>query len=250
VSGKRRRTCGTLVILRLPQGDQSIVAPASHCPACHTPLRWFDNIPLLSFLMLRGRCRTCAVRIPWQYPLVELATGLLATALFLRFGPTPALMHGFIFGAALLTISVIDLRLQIIPDRISLPGIILGFLFSLILPEPGWRASVLGIFLGGGSLALVAWGYQAMTGRAGMGGGDIKLLAMIGAFLGWRSLLFVLFASSLLGSLVGLACMRGQGKGGQTRIPYGPFLSLAALLYLLCQPMILRLWRLYLDSLS
>ncbi|OQX10174.1 MAG: prepilin peptidase [Desulfobulbaceae bacterium A2] len=238
-----------VVILRLPEEGESIVFPASRCPVCKTPLAWYDNIPLLSFLLLRGRCRSCRVRISWQYPLVELAMALLSMALVLRFDLSLALLRGLIFCAALLAVSVIDLRLQIIPDRISLPGIVLGLLFALVTAEPGWRSSAIGILAGGGSLYLIAWGYHALTGRDGMGGGDIKLLAMIGGFLGWQSLLFVLFASSLLGSLVGLACMWRQGRGGLTRIPFGPFLALGALLDLLFRPQILLLWQLYLNAL-
>jgi leader peptidase (prepilin peptidase)/N-methyltransferase len=239
-----------VVILRLPEEGESIVYPASRCPSCRVPIPWYDNIPLLSFLLLRGHCRSCRAGISWQYPLVELAMALLSAALFLRFDLSFALLRGLFFTAALLAVSVIDLRLQIIPDRISLPGIVAGFLCSLVTPEPGWHSSAIGLLVGGGSLYLIAWGYHALTGRDGMGGGDIKLLAMIGAFLGWQSLLFVLFASSLTGSLVGLACMWRQGRGGLTRIPFGPFLALAAVLDLLFRPQILGLWQLYLLTLS
>lgn len=237
-----------VVILRLPKEGASIVFPASHCPRCLQPLAWYENIPLLSFLVLRGRCRTCKVAISWQYPLVELAMAGLTALVAHRFGIGLASVFYFVFCAALLVIIFIDIHHQIIPDRISLPGIVLGFIGSFFVPAVTWQQSGLGILLGGGLLYAVAYGYYALTGREGMGGGDIKLLAMIGAFLGWQSLLYVVFASSLVGSLVGIAAMFRQKKGGQTRLPFGPFLALAALSYLFFQEQIHTLWRLYLTA--
>ncbi|MEW6520483.1 MAG: prepilin peptidase [Thermodesulfobacteriota bacterium] len=221
-----------VAILRLPHPDQSVVFPASHCPACQTPLKWYDNIPLLSFLLLRRKCRHCQALISWQYPLVELSMGLFSLALLYRF-PFPWPFIGFfLFAAALLVIIVIDCKHQLIPDVISLPGIIMGFAFSFLNPALSWSDSGLGILFGGGILFLIAWGYYFLTKRVGMGGGDIKLLAMIGAFLGYQSLPFVIFSSSLLGTLAGVGAMLKQKKGGQTVIPYGPFLAAGALIYL------------------
>jgi len=237
-----------VVILRLPKEGASIVFPASHCPRCQQPLSWFENIPLLSFLVLRGRCRTCKGSISWQYPLVEAAMAALSALVYQRFGLSFELFYYFAFCAALLVIIFIDIHHQIIPDRISLPGIVLGFVGSFGNHTVTWQQSALGVLLGGGLLYAVAFGYYALTKREGMGGGDIKLLAMIGAFLGWQSLLYVVFASSLTGSLVGVAAMVKQGKGGQTRIPFGPFLALAALSYLFLQQQILSLWTLYLHA--
>ena len=224
-----------VVILRLPNPGESIVFPASRCPQCHTPIRWYDNIPIISYILLRRKCRHCGAPISWQYPLVELAMLLLAAALLQKFGPTLAFFIYFVFCAALLVIIFIDLHHQIIPDVISLPGIAIGFGAAFINPWVTWQESGLGLALGGGALYLVAAGYYLLTKREGMGGGDIKLLAMIGAFLGWQCLPFVIFCSSLLGSLVGIGAMVHQKKGGKTVIPYGPFLSLAALLYLFFQ---------------
>jgi leader peptidase (prepilin peptidase)/N-methyltransferase len=235
-----------VVILRLPDKSQSIVFPASHCPKCSTPLHWYENIPVLSYLVLRGKCRTCKEKISMQYPIVEMCMGLLAAALFHSFGPTLSFFTYFLFAAALLVIIFIDIRHQIIPDVISLPGILIGFAVSFINPWVSWQQSALGILLGGGVLYGIALGYYLLTKRDGMGGGDIKLLAMIGAFLGWQSLLFVIFAASLSGSIVGIAAMFKQRKGGRTRIPFGPFLSLAALCWLFFQPYILQLWQYYL----
>ncbi len=232
-----------VVILRLPSPDASIVFPASHCPSCKNPIPWYDNIPIISFLFLRGRCRNCQGAISWQYPLVELSMAFLSLALCNRFvlpflaqaniGSIVVVFLGyFLFCAALLAIIFIDLHHQIIPDVISLPGIIIGFAFSFINPLVPWIDSAIGILAGGGSLYAVALGYYLLTKKEGMGGGDIKLLAMIGAFLGWQCLAFTIFCSSLLGSVIGIAAMIKQKKGGKTVIPYGPFLAIAALLYL------------------
>lgn len=237
-----------VVILRLPDEEASIVFPGSHCPQCQAPLHWYDNIPVLSYLALGGRCRACRGRISLQYPLVELAMAVLSALLFQRFGPSFEFGLYFLFFAALLVIIFIDIHHQIIPDPISLPGILIGFAASFGNDLVSWQQSGLGILCGGGLLYAVAYGYYAITGREGMGGGDIKLLAMIGAFLGWQSLLFVVFSSSLTGSLVGVVAMVKQGKRGQTRIPYGPFLALGAMSYLLCQHQINQLWHWYLSA--
>lgn len=235
-----------VVILRLPSKGESIMFPASHCPGCQRPLHWYENIPVLSYLALRGRCRSCDMRISPQYPLVEVALAALSAALAARFGLSFAVGYYFVFVAALLVIIFIDIHHQIIPDVISLPGIVLGFAGSFGHDLVSWQQSGLGILLGGGLLYAVALGYFALTRRDGMGGGDIKLLAMIGAFLGWQSLPYVLFSSSLVGSLVGLLAMVRQGRGGQTRIPFGPFLAFGALSYLFFQADILALWQAYL----
>jgi len=221
-----------VVIVRLPEEGGSVVFPASHCPVCKKAIAWYDNIPLVSFLLLRGRCRQCQARISRRYPLVEGAMALLALALYQHFGLTLLLPIYFLFCAALLVVIFIDLEHQIIPDVISLPGIVLGFALSFVNPFVTWQDAGLGIVFGGGSFYLDALVYYLLTKREGMGGGDIKLLAMIGAFLGWQSLPFVVFGSSLLGVVAGVWAMLEQRKGGKTVIPYGPFLAIAALLYL------------------
>lgn len=224
-----------VVILRLPAEGESIVFPPSSCPQCKAPIRWYDNIPLLSFLLLRGRCRHCGKKISWQYPMVELAMALLSLGLFFRFGLSAAFAVYFVFCAALLAIIFIDLHHQIIPDAISLPGIVIGLAASLVNPLVPWQSAVIGMLAGGGSLFLIAGGYYLLTGREGMGGGDIKLLAMIGAFLGWQSLPFVVFSSSLLGTVIGIGAMAQQKKGGKTVLPYGPFLALGSYIYVFFQ---------------
>jgi leader peptidase (prepilin peptidase) / N-methyltransferase len=237
-----------VVILRLPNEGESVVFPASHCTSCMTNLHWYENIPILSFLALRGKCSHCKTKISFQYPVVELSMAILSAALVQRFGLTVTTGGYFLFCAALLVIIWIDLHHQIIPDVISIPGIIIGLLFSLICPVLYWKDSLIGIITGGGILYIIAWGYFLWRKIDGMGGGDIKLLAMIGAFLGWQSLPFVILASSLSGTVVGLLAMIKQKKGGQTRIPFGPFLSIAAIAYLFFQEKIFLLYEIYLNA--
>ncbi|PIE57173.1 MAG: prepilin peptidase [Desulfobulbus propionicus] len=236
-----------VVILRLPDPQQSIAFPSSHCTRCQTPIHWFDNIPVVSWLILRGKCRSCQEAISIQYPIVEICMALLSAGLITLFGPGFDFFYYFIFCAALLVIIVIDIHHQIIPDLLSLPGIIIGFAGSFVATPLTWIESGMGVLLGGAMLYAVALGYYLLTRREGMGGGDIKLLAMIGAFLGWQSLLFVIFTSSLLGTVVGVIVMIIQGKGGKTRIPFGPFLSVAALFFLFFREQIFTLWYTYLS---
>jgi len=218
-------------IWRIPDG-KSIVAPASHCPKCGNPVRFYDNIPLVSWIVLRGRCRDCGEPISPRYPLVELLTALLSLAVAWLYGPSLQYLAAFLFAAALVVITFIDLDHQIIPDVISLPGIPVFFLLAwLVMGVPFWE-SLFGILIGGGFLYLIAVGYELLTKREGMGGGDIKLLAMIGAFLGWKSLFFVVFMSSILGALVGVALIASRGKDMKYAVPFGPFLSIAAVMYL------------------
>lgn len=217
-------------IYRIPR-DESIVFPASHCPACGAGIRAFDNIPLLSYLVLRGKCRACGNRISWLYPVVELLSAGLTLALFLKFHFSATFFVLFLFCMALVVITFIDIEHQIIPDRISLSGIVVGFASSFILPWLSWKSSLIGIVTGGGSLLIVALGYQFLTKKEGMGGGDIKLLAMMGAFLGWRAVPFIIFLSSLAGSAVGISLMLARGKDSRLSIPFGPFLAFGALMF-------------------
>jgi leader peptidase (prepilin peptidase)/N-methyltransferase len=225
-------------IYRLPL-DQSVITPRSRCMACGAPVAWFDNLPILSWFLLRGRCRSCGASYSIRYPLVELATALLSLFLFLRFGPSPSYLIYFVLAAALVVITFIDLDHQIIPDEISLPGIGIGFLASFFLPEPGWISSLLGAVIGWGSLALVFYGYLWLTGREGMGGGDAKLLAMLGAFLGLKAVPFIIFSSSLVGTVAGLSIMALQRKGRHLAIPFGPYLAFGALLYIFYGPQLI-----------
>ena len=227
-------------IVRLPN-KESIVKPPSHCPNCKARIPFYDNIPLISYLFLCGRCRFCKERISPRYFFVELLTGILAVALLFRFGLSPAFFVNLVFVAALVVVSFIDLDAWIIPDLISLPGIGIGFLASVVQypwptdslaipPTP--MSSFIGILIGGGFLWLVAIIYELFTGAEGMGGGDVKLLAMIGAFLGWPSILLTLFFGSLIGAAIGVVLMLKAGADAKHPIPFGPFLCLGAVIYL------------------
>ena len=230
-------------IVRLPQGA-SVVNPGSHCPQCQSAIRFYDNIPLLSYLILRGRCRQCKARISPRYFVVEGLSALMGLALFRTFGLSVEFVVYFIFFSALLVIIFIDLDTWTIPDIITLPGIVLGVAASFLLPRMTWVQSLLGLLVGGGVLLLVAAGYQLLRKREGMGGGDIKLLAMIGAFLGLPGVIFTLFSSSLAGSLAGVLLMFRDKGGGGTRIPFGPFLALAAMSYVFWGQTVIQ-WYLY-----
>lgn len=225
-------------IFRLPEG-QSVISPGSACTGCGHRLSWFENIPLLSFVFLKARCRACGTHISFQYPLVELSNGLFYVLLWLKFGLNVTMAIYAAFFSALLVIFFIDLKHYIIPDVISLPGIVAGLAASFFLPQITWRDSLLGIIIGGGILFLLAWVYYLFTKREGMGGGDIKLLAMIGAFLGWQSIPAVIFLSSAVGSVTGILLMLIQEKGRHHAIPYGPFLAGAATLYMFFGPEIM-----------
>lgn len=225
-------------IYRIPAG-LSIVRPASRCPKCGKAIRWWQNVPLASWLFLRGKCADCKARISIRYPLVEALTALLFVKVFTLFEIHPATLVFWTFVAALIVITFIDLDHQIIPDVISLPGIIIGFSTTALTPLT-WSNSLFGILLGGGSLWLVATGYELLTKNEGMGGGDIKLLAMIGAFLGWKAILPIIFISSCLGTIVGLPLMLWQRASGKLAIPFGPFLSAAALIWLFWGGALLR----------
>ncbi len=218
-------------IYRLPK-EESIVRPGSHCPKCKTPIQFYDNIPLLSYLLLGGKCRHCKAPISIQYPIVETITALSSFFLFITFGVSLSFIYYFLFVAALIIITVIDLYYQTIPDVISVPGIVIGLLGSLIILQITFWASLIGIISGGGSLFLVATVYQWLFKREGMGGGDVKLLAMIGAFLGWKAVILTILLSSFIGSIIGIAVMLIKGKDFKYAIPFGPFLALGAVISL------------------
>jgi len=218
-------------IYRLPE-QQSIAKPLSQCPHCHHPIRFYDNIPLISYLILKGKCRDCGEKISWRYPLVELITAILALLLFAKFYLTLNFLVFFIFTAVLIVITFIDLDHQIIPDLLTLPGIPVFFLLAVFVVGVPWMEAAIGLLIGGGVLFAIALGYEVITKREGMGGGDIKLLAMIGGFLGWKSLIFVLLFSSLLGAVIGIALVLIKKEDMKYAVPFGPFLSAAAVAYL------------------
>ena len=218
-------------IARIPDG-LSIVSPGSRCPHCGHPIRYRDNIPVLGYLLLRGKCRDCKGRISPRYPLVELLTAVLAWFLFRKFGLTPVFFSVFVFVCALIVVTFIDLDQQIIPHVITLGGIPFFALIAVLFMGLSALDAFLGVMIGAGILYFVAVYYEALTEREGMGGGDVNLLAMLGAFLGWKSLLFILLVSSLLGAVVGVAIILVKGKDMRYAVPFGPFLCTAAVLYL------------------
>ncbi|HQA82855.1 MAG TPA: prepilin peptidase [Syntrophales bacterium] len=217
-------------IWRIPR-EESVVFPASHCPACSRPIRFQDNIPMISYLILGGRCRDCGERISLRYPLIEALTAGMAVLLFWKYGLTLKLAAAFLFTAALIVITFIDMDYQIIPDVISLPGIPLCFLAAVFVMEVPFLDALAGILVGGGILYVIAVGYEWIAKREGMGGGDIKLLAMLGAFFGWKSLLFIVLCSSLAGAVIGITLMVIKGQDMKYAVPFGPFLALGAVLY-------------------
>jgi leader peptidase (prepilin peptidase)/N-methyltransferase len=220
-----------VAIYRMPRGE-SVVAPRSHCTTCERVIPWYDNLPVVSWLLLRGRCRGCGQSFSVRYPIVEALTAIILLGLSLQFGWTLGLAFAFYFACSLLVVTYIDLDHQIIPDRITLPGIAVGLALALVAPAemrwPAVQSWAIGTLVGGGILWVVAWGYELATGREGMGGGDIKLLAMIGAFLGWRAVLVTLIVGSFSGALIGVALIAARGADARMPIPFGPFLALGA----------------------
>lgn len=214
-------------IARMPQRE-SVSFPPSNCPKCHTPIKAVDNIPVLSWVLLGGKCRACSEPISIKYPVVETATGLLMAATVLKFGPTVEAVLHMVLMPPLVIITVIDIEHQIIPDRITLPGILYGLAAGSYLH--GWFDTVVGFVAGGGSFLLLAEVYLRTRGVQGMGGGDIKYIAAAGAFLGWQQVLVVIFGGSLLGALFGALGMSVKKIKFLTRIPFGPFLVLATLI--------------------
>ena len=228
-------------IFRIP-AEESIIKPLSQCPRCHHPVRFYDNIPIISFILLRGKCRDCGGKISWRYPLVELITAALALLLFLQFGLTLKFLAFFIFTAVLIVITFIDLDHQIIPDVVTLPGIPIFLLVAIFVVKVPWMESLIGLLIGGGLLFAIAFIYQLITKREGMGGGDIKLLAMVGGFLGWKSLIFILLFSSFSGAIVGITAMIIKKQDMKYAVPFGPFLCLAAMVYLFFGNSLIRLF--------
>jgi len=227
-------------IYRIPSG-KSIVLPASHCPVCKYPIKVYDNIPVISYIILRGKCRNCNERISPIYPAIELLTAIMSLILFRKYGLSLEYLFSFVFTCALIVITFIDLKHQIIPDVITLPGIPLFALAAIFFMNVKFMDSLIGILAGGGFLFLIALGYQLLTKREGMGGGDIKLLAMLGGFLGWQSLWFIIMASSLIGAVAGISTMICKGKNSRYAIPFGPFLSIGAVAYIFWGNMIMKL---------
>ncbi len=216
-----------VVIHRLPRGA-SVVTPPSRCPGCSYQLRWSDNVPVLSWLFLRGRCRKCRAPISIRYPIVEILTMLMFLLHVWVFGWSALMVVRVAFATALIALFAIDLEHHLLPNAITLPGIVVGLIVSLVLP-PGIVDSILGMLLGGGVLWAIGEAYYRYSGQEGMGGGDVKMLAMIGAFLGWKLVLVTLVLSSIAGSLIGMLVIAIKRGGMKHALPYGTFLALGAL---------------------
>lgn len=241
-------------IHRIPR-KESIVSPASHCPNCNTPIRAYDNIPLLSYLWLRGKCRACGNAISLRYPFVELLTSTLFALCASAWQFAPPTIVNSVLAASLVVLMFIDYDHQILPNAITLPGITLGILLSpfqssiffrdlltvslaelVMLGDPDafvpWIGSVVGSLVGGGMLLAVGTAYQALRKRQGLGMGDVKMMAMVGAFLGWRLAFLTIFSGSLLGSLAGVFLIVRRGETLQSKLAFGTFLGAGALLSL------------------
>jgi leader peptidase (prepilin peptidase)/N-methyltransferase len=225
-----------VVIHRLPLGI-SLAWPPSSCPACGHAIRPFDNVPVVSWFVLRGKCRDCASPISPRYPAVELGAGILLLALALLLGPRLALLPAAVFALALLAIALIDLDHRIIPDELSIGGLVVG-LVARGFTIDGVLAGLIGALVGAGSLYLVALGYRKATGIEGLGGGDVKLAGMIGAFLGWPGVFLSIFAAALAGSVVGTVLIAAGKAGRRTALPFGTLLAPAAVLAALLGPAI------------
>ena len=213
-------------IYRMPRGV-SVVFPPSACGGCQQTLRWFENIPVVSWLALGGKCARCRSAISIRYPLVELITGVLFVVTTIVTPVGPLLAARLLFVCALIVLFAIDLEFQILPNAITLPGIVIGFLFALVGP-PGWLASLVGTVVGGGVLYAIAAGYYYVRKEEGLGMGDVKMLAMIGAFLGWQQMLLTLVLASFSGAVIGVGIIALQRGSMKYALPFGTFLALGA----------------------
>jgi leader peptidase (prepilin peptidase) / N-methyltransferase len=220
-----------VIIYRLPLGE-SIVRPRSHCRQCKKQVAWFDNLPILTFFILRGKCRYCSAKFSWRYPMVEFIMGAVFCALYFAYGLTPTFFELLIFSFGLVTVTFIDFDHMILPDVFTLSGIVIGLVGALINPDREFMPAFLGVLFGGGFLWAISAIYFAVRKIEGVGGGDIKLLAWTGAVLGWQSIPFVILTGSIAGTLVGVFIMIKSKGNMQTAIPFGPYLALGAFLFI------------------
>jgi leader peptidase (prepilin peptidase)/N-methyltransferase len=231
-------------IYRIPR-ELSVVTPPSACPRCGTRIAPYDNIPVLGWLWLRGRCRSCRAPISKRYPIVEALTALVFLGLTLRYGVGAELLPSLVFASAMIVVTLVDYDERIIPDMITIPGTALGILASFVTPVTLVEALV-GAALGFALLWGIAWGYRRATGVDGMGGGDVKLAALLGAFLGWKGLLLTIFLASFAGTVVGVALMAVKRGGRRTALPFGTFLAPVGVLVYLWGPGLIRWYAKYL----
>ncbi|MBA3231850.1 MAG: prepilin peptidase [Acidobacteria bacterium] len=215
-------------IYRIPRRE-SLLHPPSRCPACGQGLRWFDNVPVLGYVLLGGRCRACRAPISIRYPIVELVTMGVFLLHYAVFGWDALLAVRILFACAMIVLFAIDLEHHLLPNVITLPGIVVGLICSLFVP-PGLLDAFIGALVGGAVLWLIGEAYYRYSGQEGMGGGDVKMLAMIGAFLGWQQVALTLVLSSVAGSVIGVLLIATRRGGLKNELPYGTFLALAALI--------------------
>lgn len=220
-----------VVIARLPAG-RSVISPGSACPRCGSAIAWYDNLPVLSYVLLRARCRACQNPISWRYPAVELICGMLFALAYLHFGPTSRLAAALVLLGALIAITGIDFDHQIIPDMLSIPGIAVGVLWSFAPGGIGWRDSALGVLVGGGVFIAIILASSLVLGQPGMGVGDVKLGAMLGAFLGWKLALLSILLSVLVGGPLAATLLATGRKARKDPLPFGPFLALGGMVSL------------------
>ncbi len=227
-----------VVIYRLPRGE-NIAWPGSHCQSCSASISWYHNVPILAWFWLRGKCAKCGAKYSFRYPFVELLMAVLFLLAGYRLGPVTlevfpwTLVEALIFITCALICSFIDLDHMILPDVFTLSGIVIGLIGSLLNPDRNFWDAVIGVLAGGGALWAVGYLYLALRNREGMGGGDVKLLAWIGAVLGWKAIPIVILLSSVLGSILGIAIAIRTKDGMNKPIPFGPYLAGAAILYIL-----------------
>ena len=232
-------------IYRLPRGE-SIISPPSRCPNCESRIKWYDNVPVISYMVLKGKCRACGEKISARYILVELATALLFLALFIVFGPSAKFAAYAALGGSLIIATFVDFEIQEIPDEVSIFGLVVGLGFALAFPSlfgeaarfRAFWASLLGALVGGASIYIIGYLGELVFKKEAMGGGDVKLLAMIGSFLGWKLVIITFFVAPVFGSIVGVIF---KIRDGRQTIPYGPYLSLAALISIFWGERILKL---------
>jgi len=220
-----------VLIHRIPRG-KSTVLPRSSCPYCRGPIRARDNLPVLSFLLLRGRCRLCRAPISWRYPVIEGLTATLFMASFFKFGISPGLVLALVFSCLMVLLAAIDMEHFLLPDRLTLPGIVIGLALQLWAPMPGFLDAVVGTLIGAGILILVINYWYWWRGEEGMGIGDVNMLALIGAFLGWQGVLTTMVLATSSGALVGIGMLLAGRLGMRSRLPFGFFLALGGLLTL------------------
>lgn len=217
------------VIYRLPR-EVNVSKPRSFCPRCKSMIPWYRNIPVISWIMLGGKCGDCREPISIRYPLVEAAIGLLFAAALFRWGISWEALSSIVFGSSMLVLALIDYDFKILPNVITIPGIVVGLALSLPDPRIGWLEALIGAAAGGGILYAVAWIYLKLRDQQGMGMGDVKMIAMIGAFVGWKGVLLTIFLGSMFGSVVGLTLMKIKGRDWGYALPFGTFLAIAAVI--------------------